>query len=659
MAQGKKKILETQIAADETISDVLPDLVGTSIASAASSYSRGAGQSAQSSCAVWPNLDALGLPFKNDKGYFNVKDAVVLCQKAYYRIGIFKTAIDTMADLCNTDLHFYEGNAQSLKFFESWSKKINIWNLKDQFFRECFRSGNIFLYEAALNLKASDVFKLSQNYAKNVKIPGRYIVLNPANFCVELYDTRAPIYSQILSKTELERMKNADLTEETVYKDIKSAIDKYVGSGHGGETIVQIDPAKLHTVFYQKQDYEPFAVPMGFCVLDDLNLLIEMKKADLIASKSVEYMMLLITMGAKKEDGGTNPKAMEMLKNAFKKDQLGRALVADYTTEAQFVTPDLTKILAPDKYNEIKSNIANGLTNIFFGEQKFANVMAKLKVFVKKLENAQQLFINEFLQPEIKRISKLLNFKSYPKVEFEPINLEDQTNFLRIVAQLMTLGTLTAKDGLEIMETGLYPSYDELIINQKNYKADRDAGLFQPIQGGPADQLVLQKEEQKHQLKMQALEPKPAAVVGKPGVKAKPKTPTKSAGRPSGTKSPQTTKKVSPVGASIAEEYPEAFSQRELVDNTILAFNVEESVEDSYKKEYNKKKLTATDKKMIEDISDAIIWNSEPSEWISRASNLDMPEAIQSNLHDIMDIQNTYNIENPRLAAILFHSRVQ
>ena len=37
----------------------------------------------------------------------------------------------------------------------------------------------------------------------------------------------------------------------------------------------RLDPDHLYPLFYQKQDYQPFAMPMGFPVLEDINLKLE------------------------------------------------------------------------------------------------------------------------------------------------------------------------------------------------------------------------------------------------------------------------------------------------------------------------------------------------------------------------------------------------
>ena len=61
-------------------------------------------------------------------------------------------------------------------------KKIKLWKLKDQYFREYYRSGNIFYYRIDGKFNAED-FKLlsglSENGIVNNQVPLRYILINP------------------------------------------------------------------------------------------------------------------------------------------------------------------------------------------------------------------------------------------------------------------------------------------------------------------------------------------------------------------------------------------------------------------------------------------------------------------------------------------------
>ena len=95
------------------------------------------------------NIDDGLVPFKTAKGYgrssISVRDAVILCQKCYYNFAIFRNIIDTMTEFSVSNVFFRGGSKKSREFFDAYFKKLGIWDLQDRFFREYYRSGNVFI----------------------------------------------------------------------------------------------------------------------------------------------------------------------------------------------------------------------------------------------------------------------------------------------------------------------------------------------------------------------------------------------------------------------------------------------------------------------------------------------------------------------------------
>ena len=81
---------------------------------------------------------------------------------------------------------------------------------------------------------------------------------------------------------------------------------------------MELDPSKLDHAFYKKQDYEPFAIPFGYPVLDDINWKIELKKVDQAISRTIQNVILLITMGADPDKGGINPHNLQAMQSLFR-----------------------------------------------------------------------------------------------------------------------------------------------------------------------------------------------------------------------------------------------------------------------------------------------------------------------------------------------------
>lgn len=102
-------------------------------------------------------------PFSRDNtGTLSAQQAIVLCQKAYWNVAIFRNTIDIQTEFANSKLSFRGKNKRSIKFFNEWYKKINGWSLSERFFREWFRSGNVFIYKFLYNITNPEVNKMSR-----------------------------------------------------------------------------------------------------------------------------------------------------------------------------------------------------------------------------------------------------------------------------------------------------------------------------------------------------------------------------------------------------------------------------------------------------------------------------------------------------------------
>ncbi len=192
----------------------------------------------------------------------------------------------------------------------------------------------------------------------------------------------------------------------------------------------------------------------------------------------------MITMGAEPEKGGINHNNVRAMQQLFQNESVGRVLVSDYTTKADFIIPDINKVVGPGKYEVINQDIKEGLQNIILNDDKYNGAQVKARVFLDRLKEAREAFVNDFLQPEIRRIAKDLGFRQYPTVKFKDIDLRDETQLMRIATRLMELGILTAEQGMNLFHTGRFPLAGELEGAQEKFVGQREKGYFNPVVGG-------------------------------------------------------------------------------------------------------------------------------------------------------------------------------
>lgn len=433
------------------------------------------------------------LPYEISSDGINVREAIELCQKAYANVPIFRNTIDMMSEFANAEVYLEGGNATSRDFFMKLFDRIKLWDLKDQYFREYYRSGNIFLYRLDGKFDLNDFKKFSkivEGQPKENKFPLKYIVLNPFEIVAKrstVFNAKDGAYAKILSEFDMERLANPkNEYDKAVFEALDPEDQKLIKDGayFKDGLKINLENQRLAYSFYKKQDYEPFAIPFGYPVLEDINAKMEMKKMDQAIMRTVENVILMITMGAEPDKGGINSNNVKAMQKLFQNESVGRVLVSDYTTKADFIIPDINKVVGSQKYEVINQDIKEGLQNIILNEDKYSGAQIKARVFLDRLKEAREAFIHDFLQPEIKRIAKDLGFRQYPTVKFKDIDLRDETQLMRVATRLMELGILSAEQGMNLFHTGRFPQADELEAAQEKFVDQRGKGYFNPVVGG-------------------------------------------------------------------------------------------------------------------------------------------------------------------------------
>ena len=588
------------------------------------------------------NIDYGLVPFKyshnvSNKSALNVRDAVILCQKAYYNFSSFRNVIDLMTEFSCSKIYFTGGNKKSRDFLEALFKKINIENFVDKFFREYYRSGNVFIYRFDYKVKQDDVAKITQVFgseslgaSNTLELPSKYMVLNPADI---QYGGNISFvngnYYKILTDYELQRLRNPTTDEDkevlrSLTEENRLKIQRKTYSGAGAYITIPLDTKQVSAVFYKKQDYEPFSVPMGFPVLEDINWKQEMKKMDMALTRTTQQAVLLITMGSELKSGALNinQKNIEAMQALFQNQSVGKVLVSDFTTKAQFIIPDIANILDPKKYEVVNTDIQQGLNNILIGDEKFSATSIKVNIFFQRLEQGRQAFLNDFLASEIKRLCKNMGFKNFPTPHFEEIDIRDASVWQRVSAQLVQLGVLTPEEGIQAIETGRLPIFDESVESQRKFKDLKEEGLYAPVASG-------------------------AGAAG--GLNT---------GRPQGAKSPQSTKNVSPNGGSKKAPALASYSMKNVSsvfkEYEILASKVEEFL----KKKHKKKSLTTEQKSIAEKMAQNIIINEDKVNWdYSIKAYCEGKQDNQEKINKLLEIAEEHSVDLFS-AAILNHSQI-
>jgi hypothetical protein len=581
----------------------------------------------------YKNIEGGVIPFIYGGGYgkytsnISIKDTIILCQKAYYNFSIFRNTIDLMTEFSCSPIYFTGGNEQSRKFFQAWADRVNLWRLQDMFFREFFRSGNVFLYKLNAQFTKQDMRVLSDlitTEARAGEIPVRYIILNPADIqAIGSASFVTPQYVKVLNDFEMQILTNPDNDQDKELaqkvKNLKDLKNTSSITQSNQYMIFELEPERFVPIFYKKQDYEPFSVPMGFPVLEDINYKQELKNMDMAISRTIQQTVLLVTMG-NDEVGMPTKDQIGTLRKIFENESVGRILVTDYTTNIKFIIPEISSILDPKKYEVVDRDIRYGLNNVLFGEEKYANTNTKIEVFLSRLKHARETFMYEFLMPEMKKIGRNLGFKNLPTPRFKDADFKSDGNLTRVYSRLIELGVLTPEEGITAIDTGRLPLPEESIESQKDFQKLQDDGLYQPLLNKPQQQ---------------------------------------STGRPAGTGTPQTTKAPRTTPTAIQASNTKPKINADLVAKNLVKFdNLVDAVETALKEKYSRQRLTKEQKEIIQTIAETIATNEAPKEWLNKIEDyINKPVKVSVNMEKINEIASEYGLDY-KTAILLYHSKL-
>jgi len=311
------------------------------------------------------------------------------------------------------------------------------------------------------------------------------------------------------------------------------------------------------------------------------------------------------------KENGVDQDLFDTMNELFQSESVGRVLISDYTTKMDFAIPDLNKILGPDKYQVVNQDIANGLMNIFFNEEKYADSMVKIKVFLERLKEARKKYLNDFLIPEMEAIAEELGFRDIPMPEFEDIDLKDEVEYKKLYNRLAELGFLTPEETYEAYQTHKLPKSYDSIVSQEKFKELKDEGLYTPP-------LKTEKSDE--------------------------------AGRPTGTSAPQKTKTVTPVGAS--QEIKVTALQEVITASDKLI----DEVAARYKKYKGIKRISKNHKGLIRNITWRIVQNEKMDNWSESIDKyVENPLEEGEVFEDVLETAANHNIDFLG-AALLFHA---
>lgn len=390
----------------------------------------------------------------------NPIEIIKICTKAYKKIGIVRNVIDLMSEFASKGIRLQHPIPSVEKFYQKWFEKVNGKDRSERFLNLLYREGNVIVNRISGKIK-KEVEKEWKNIRANIpsELPLRYDFLNPTSIEVvggslNSFITK-PVYKLKLPANVIKELK-----EVLKYKEAASTIPPEILSAiKSGKNVLELDQKNIHVYFYKKDDWQLWAEPMTYAILDDLITFEKMRLADISALDGAISNIRLWRLGIYNPD---NPKnsilptkaGINKLRNMLQNNVGGGTMDLVFGPELDFKESNtqVYRFLGSQKYEVTLNNIYDGLgiPPTLRSGAKGGNTgsFIALKTLVERLQYGRDV-LTKFWQEQVEIVQKAMGFTSPAIVSFDKIILSDESTIFSILLQLADRDYLSMESLLE------------------------------------------------------------------------------------------------------------------------------------------------------------------------------------------------------------------
>jgi hypothetical protein len=420
----------------------------------------------------------------------NPIDIIKTCTKVYKKIGIVRNVIDLMSEFACKGVKLQHPIPSVERFYQKWFEKVMGKDRSERFLNLLYREGNVIVHKLNAKIKKS-----VEKEWKNVRaalpgdIPMKYEFLSPTNIEViggalnsfiskPVYKLRLP--ANVLK--DLKELSKNSTAAQSIHPAILSAIK-------GGKNLVNLDQENIHVYFYKKDDWQLWAEPMTYAILDDLVTFDKMRLADISALDGAISNIRLWRLGIYNPD---NPKnsimptkaGINKLRNMLQNNVGGGTMDLVFGPELDFKesSSQVYRFLGSQKYEITLNNIYDGLgiPPTLRSGAKGGNTgsFIALKTLVERLQYGRDV-LTQFWNEQVVLVQKAMGFTSPAIVSFDKIILSDESSMFAILLQLADRDYISMDSLLEKFD--LAPKIEK----SRLYRENKQRGKNLPNKAGP------------------------------------------------------------------------------------------------------------------------------------------------------------------------------
>jgi hypothetical protein len=432
---------------------------------------------------------------RSDYDYFRPDEAVpreikLVIRKAediYQRVGLVKNVIDLMGDFASQGIRLVHKNKRIERFYRQWFKKIKGKDRSERFLNNLYKTGNIVINRQTGKLSVKVADKLYQAIAapdlqitetmntpvEKREIPWKYTFVDP--FFVEV--AAGPLSSFVQDKSyqlilpgELRKLVNAPKTDAE--KAVVAALPSQILEAAKSRLPYPLDPNKTLVFHYKKDDWQAWAYPMIYSIMDDITVIEKLKLADMAALDGAISNIRIFKLGSLEHKIAPTKAATAKLASILGNNVGGGTMDLVWGPDIELLesNTNVHQFLGEGKYIPHLNSVYAGLgipptLTGTFGAAGTTNNFISLKTLTQRLQYGRDVLV-EFWDKEIELVQKAMGFKYAAKIEFDRMDLSNEDVEKSLLVQLADRNLISD----ELLQTrfGFDPDMEKSRLNKEN-----------------------------------------------------------------------------------------------------------------------------------------------------------------------------------------------
>lgn len=620
----------------------------------------------------------------------------------YQRVGLVKNVIDLMGDFAVQGVRLVHKNKRIERFYNQWFNKINGKDRSERFLNNLYKTGNVVINRQTgkLNLKVADnlykavaspdvdVTDLDAIKLEKREIPWRYTFIDPV--LVEV--SAGPLASFVANKRyELilpgNLRKTINSPKNPAEQDVVNNLPSSIIEAAKTRKAYALDPDKISVFHYKKDDWQAWAYPMIYAIMDDITVIEKLKLADMSALDGAISNIRIFKLGNLEHKIAPTKAATAKLAQILGNNVGGGTMDLVWGPDIELLESKTAvhQFLGEGKYIPHLNAVYAGLgipptLTGTFGASGTTNNFISLKTLTQRLQYGRDILVS-FWEKEIALVQKAMGFRYGAKIEFDRMDLSNEDAEKALLIQLADRNLIS--DELLQKRFGFDPDMEKTRLNRE----DRERVSERMVQKAgpwhdPNPEVALRKIALQNGIvtpSQVGLELDKKKVGEKTGIEMKtPSFPTKLANDPSSDSLPKESGEGRPkLSKDSNKRKPRSFSPRTGAQLMIWANATQDKISniinpivlDFYNKK-NLRSLSNSESTYLEDLKTNILLNIIPYTKIendiilsSFASASEFNTSVLSNYYNWLknlksDIGRDLSVEEIKQAKTSYYSMV-